>query len=227
MTEIIPAIMPKSLEDLKEKASSVFPFVKTIQLDLMDGEYVEAKTWPFFPKNKEDMEGILNGKALPFAESVKYELDLMVLSSERDLKKYFAMRPSRIIFHARSIENHKSFIETLLKFRSENDEVEIGMAISATENLEFADELIRNTDFVQIMGIETIGKQGEKFDEKVFTQIKNLREKYPNAIISIDGGVNLENAERLKDAGADRLVSGSTIFSVENKEEVINILKNG
>ncbi|MEZ4103476.1 MAG: hypothetical protein R3B55_02915 [Candidatus Paceibacterota bacterium] len=61
--------MPKNLEDLEAKAVAVFHFVKTIQLDLMDGEYVEGKTWPFFLKNVEDMDGIMNGKVLPFADS--------------------------------------------------------------------------------------------------------------------------------------------------------------
>lgn len=219
--------MPKDLKDLEDKASLVYKHVKTIQLDLMDGEYVEAKTWPFNPKDKSEVEEILRGKTLPFADSVKYELDLMVMSPEIDLKKYFALRPSRIIFHARSLDNYQKFIETLSKYRIDFDEVEIGIAISATENLSSVDELIRNTDFVQIMGIEEIGKQGESFDERVFTQIKNIKSVYPNAIISIDGGVNLENAKRLKDAGVDRLVSGSTIFNSENKEEVINNLRNG
>ena len=224
MIEIIPAIMPKDLQDLENKASLVYKNVKTIQLDLMDGEYVEGKTWPFFLKNVEDMDGIMNGKVLPFADSVSYELDLMAMSPERDLKKYFAMRPSRIIFHARSIENHEEFLNTLNGFENE---VEYGVAISATENLDYADLLIKNFNFVQIMGIEEIGRQGEAFDERVFTQIENIRAKYPNVIISIDGGVNLENAKRLKDAGVDRLVSGSTIFNSEDKEEVINTLRNG
>lgn len=226
MVEIIPAIMPKDLQDLEDKACLVYSSVKTIQLDLMDGEYVEAKTWPFFPKDKEDVQGFLNGKVLPMADKVSYELDLMVMSPERDLKKYIAMRPKRIIFHARSIENHTSFIETLSSFDM-GDEIEFGVAISGEENLDYADELIKKIGFVQIMGINEIGKQGESFNENVFTQIQNLKEKYPGVIISIDGGVNLENAKRLKDAGVNRLVSGSMIFNAEDKDEVINQLRNG
>ncbi len=218
--------MPKDLQDLEDKACLVYKHAKTIQLDLMDGEYVEAKTWPYFLKNVEDLDGIMNGKVLPFAENVEYELDLMVMSPERDLKKFVAMRPKRIIFHARSIEDHKSFIEIMNSFVNLREEIEVGVAIGPDESLEFADELIRNTDFVQIMGIQNIGNQGESFDESVFAQIENLRAKYPNVILSIDGGVNLDNAKRLKDAGVDRLVSGSTIFGSENKEEVINILRN-
>ena len=226
MIEIIPAIMPKDLQDLEDKACLVYKNVKTIQLDLMDGEYVEAKTWPFFPKHKEDVEGILNGKALPFAESVDYELDLMVLSPERDLKKYIAMRPKRIIFHARSIENHLSFLELLNSFDLK-DEMDFGVAVGANENLDYAEDLIKAMGFVQIMGIDNIGHQGESFNENVFAQIESLKEKYPGVIISIDGGVNLENAKRLKEAGVDRLVSGLTIFNSENIDEVINVLRNG
>lgn len=219
--------MPKDLKDLEDKACSVYEHVKTIQLDLMDGEYVEAKTWPFFPKDKEDVQGFLNGKAFPMADSVSYELDLMVLNPQIDLKKYFSMRPSRIIFHARSLENHTDFIETINKLPNFREEVKVGIAISAEESLDYANELILNTDFVQIMGIKNIGHQGETFDENVFEQVKNLKNKYPDVIISIDGGVNLENAKRLKDAGVDRLVSGSAIFESEDKEEVINQLRNG
>lgn len=227
MIEIIPAIMPKDLQDLEDKASLVYKNVKTIQLDLMDGEYVEAKTWPYFLKNVEDLDGIMNGKVLPFADNVDYELDLMVMSPERDLKKFVAMRPKRIIFHARSIEDHTDFIETINSFPNLREEIEVGVAIGPEENLDFADELIRNTDFVQIMGIKNIGNQGEGFDANVFEQIKNLKMKYPNVILSIDGGVNLENANFLREAEVDRLVSGSTIFKSENKEEVINTLRNG
>ena len=135
------------------------------------------------------------------------------------------MRPKRIIFHARSVENHLSFLELLGSFDLK-DEMDFGVAVGANENLDYAHELIKELSFVQIMGIDNIGHQGESFNENVFAQIEALKEKYPGVIISIDGGVNLENAKRLKDAGVDRLVSGSTIFESENKEEVINKLRN-
>lgn len=218
--------MPKNIGDLKQKASKVFHYVKTIQIDLMDGEYVEGKTWPFFPKDKQDVQGFLNGKSLPFSDKVNYELDLMVLNPMVDIKKYQAMRPKRIIFHARSLESISNFIEKINAMEDFREEVEVGVAVNVAENLDFVDELVRNVDFVQFMGIETIGKQGESFSENVFSQIKNLKEKYPNVIISVDGGISLENAKTLKDLGVDRIVSGSFIFKSENPEEAINQLKN-
>ena len=62
------------------------------------------------------------------------------------------------------------------------------------------------------MGIDEDGFQGEKFDEKVIENIKFLKNNLPGIVISVDGGINLENAQDLLDAGADRLTVGSSIW---------------
>lgn len=208
--EIIPAIMPKSIEDLKQRAEKVSSFVSIIQLDLMDGNYVEEKTWPFIDQQKENLP-----------EGLSFELDLMVLNAENDFEKYLALNPKRIIFHARSIENKELLLEKIKK-----TDIEIGIALLPNENEEQYKDLIENVDFIQVMGIENIGYQGEAFSEKTFSLIKTLKEKYPNVIISVDGGVSLNNAKELKALGVDRLVSGSTIFKSDNPGEVIKELLN-
>lgn len=222
MTAIIPAIMPHSLEDLKAKVSLVAPHVDTIQIDLMDGEYVEGKTWPFFPKDKDDVSRIFDGEMLPFSDKVKYEFDLMVKGPEADLRKFVKLGADRLIIHANSIENRELFEREIGKV-----DVEWGIAFLATDNISAWSSVLEKAYFVQVMGIEEIGKQGEPFSEKTFEQIQTIRVQYPNVILSVDGGVNLENAQRLKDAGVARLVSGSTIFNTEDTEGVINQLRNG
>jgi ribulose-phosphate 3-epimerase len=62
------------------------------------------------------------------------------------------------------------------------------------------------------MGIDKIGLQGQEFDKKVLENIKFLKNNLPGIAISVDGGVNLENAEEILDAGADRLTVGSGIW---------------
>jgi pentose-5-phosphate-3-epimerase len=66
------------------------------------------------------------------------------------------------------------------------------------------------------MGISHIGMQGEEFNEEVLENIKILKEKFSEIIISVDGGVNLTSGEKLKEVGVDRLVSGSAIFSASD-----------
>ena len=69
---------------------------------------------------------------------------------------------------------------------------------------------------VQLMSVASLGSYGAPFDERVYERIKILRAQCPFVTISVDGGVSNQNAERLIDAGATRLVAGSAIFSAED-----------
>ena len=64
-------------------------------------------------------------------------------------------------------------------------------------------------DFIQLMSIAKIGEQGHPLDERIFDRIKEVREKFPQVVISIDGGINSTNYQALKNSGAERLVVGS------------------
>lgn len=219
--EIIPAIMPKSFNDIREHAEKVFPSVETIQLDLMDGKFVEAKTWPFFDKDKQSARELMECKIeLPFSDRVKYEFDLMVNAPELDLKKFKRLGASRLIVHANSIENKKLFMQEVSEIN-----MPWGIAFLATDNLQDFKDYIEKADFVQLMGIENIGYQGQLFDPRVLDQVRHIREIKSDAIISIDGGVNLETARELALVGVNRLVSGSGIFGANAPEVAIEDFK--
>lgn len=65
------------------------------------------------------------------------------------------------------------------------------------------------TDFVQLMSIAEIGEQGHPLDERIFDRIREVKDKFPGLAISVDGGINVDNYQKLVEAGADRLVIGS------------------
>ena len=73
------------------------------------------------------------------------------------------------------------------------------------------------------------GFGGQKFIENTIDKTKSLKElilkKNSNAIIEIDGGVNLETGKRLVEAGADALVAGSFVFNAESPKNIISELK--
>ncbi|KKW14478.1 MAG: Ribulose-phosphate 3-epimerase, partial [Parcubacteria group bacterium GW2011_GWA2_50_10b] len=71
-------------------------------------------------------------------------------------------------------------------------------------------------DFIHLMSIEEIGEQGHPFDERIFDRIKQVKEKFPELKISVDGGINVENYQRLQATGADRLVVGSNFRELWN-----------
>jgi len=75
------------------------------------------------------------------------------------------------------------------------------------------------------MGIAEIGHQGEPFDERVIEKIVDFRERFPGVIISVDGGVDVDTAPELAEAGARRLVSGSGIFEAGDVGQAIEDLR--
>ncbi|OHA46001.1 MAG: hypothetical protein A2541_00465 [Candidatus Taylorbacteria bacterium RIFOXYD2_FULL_36_9] len=81
-------------------------------------------------------------------------------------------------------------------------------------------------DFVQFMGIDNIGFQDQEFDDRVLEKVSDLRSQYPNIPISVDGGVDFDNAADLISAGATKLVSGSAIFESEDIARAIHDLAN-
>lgn len=231
MIEIIPAILSKSYEDLKNKIALVRGVTPVVQIDICDGVYVKSLTWPFFSRGDEEnflensldehFRAILNEReGLPFWEEIDFELDLMVANAMENFDIYTKLGPRRIIFHLgaediqRDLEEFKNFLEGIDMYV--RDVIEIGIAISPTMPVEQIFPLVNSADFVQVMGIDHEGIQGEEFDEKCLEHIKVLREKFPDLIISVDGAVGFETAPALISAGATRLVIGSAIFNTDD-----------
>lgn len=214
--------MPKSFSDLCEHVDKVSDFVPSIQIDLMDGEYVENKSWPFFDKDKQSVRELMNGEIkLPNSSKIKYEFDLMIRNPENDLKKFVKLGAGRLIIHANSIGEKEYFLKEVKGLG-----VEWGVAFLTTDNLKNFEDLIHEAEFIQLMGIENIGFQGQGFDPRVLDQVKNAREIKEDVIISIDGGVNLDTAKELAFVGVNRLVSGSAIFGANAPEIAIEDFKN-
>lgn len=230
MIDVIPAILPRNYEDMKNKVALVKGIVPVVQVDICDGSFVSSKSWPFSSEGFEDYNfvKILNEEeGMPFWEDVDFELDLMVSDAVVNFDIYTKLSPKRIIFHIEAVgdqEEFKHFLEGMDVYI--RDAIQIGVAINSTTPIEQIFPLANHVDFVQCMGIEHIGYQGEPFDERVLEQIKTLKEKYSDLIIAVDGGVNFDTAEVLAQAGVERLVAGSVVFKSENIRETISELEN-
>ncbi|MEI8249448.1 MAG: ribulose-phosphate 3-epimerase, partial [Candidatus Taylorbacteria bacterium] len=105
------------------------------------------------------------------------------------------------------------------------DRVEIGLALNIETPIVVLAHYANKIQFVQCMGITHVGFQGQVFDTRVIEKIKAIKATYPALIISVDGGVSLETAPLLIQAGADRLIVGSAIFGSANFVEAISHFK--
>ena len=240
MIEVIPAILPKSYEDLKNEIALVRGVVPVVQVDICDGVFVKSVTWPFLSKAKMDdgeflennldqhFRGILNEQeGMPFWEDVDFELDLMVRDSVENFDIYIKLGARRIIFHIEAVgdlEDFRNFLEGIDTYV--RDSIEIGLAINPATPLSELLPLVPSLDFVQCMGNDKIGYHGVELDEQIYEKIKTLRKKYPDLPIAVDIGVSEDTVPLLVAAGATKLVAGSAIFNTDDIIGTIEKLKN-
>ncbi|MCX6754813.1 MAG: hypothetical protein NTU81_03235 [Candidatus Nomurabacteria bacterium] len=213
MTEITPAILVDSFSELDEKLAKFVNITNMVQIDICDGKFVSSISWPMQQGDKSSIERVLDEEdGLPYWNSLDFEFDLMVLNAHKQFDFFARLGAKKIVFHleAETETDFKEFLESLDPYFKDN--ISIGLAINTTTDINKLDPFINHIDFVQCMGIEKIGFQGEPFDEKALEQIKNLKNKYPELKISVDGSVNENTAPLLIEAGADRLVIGSALL---------------
>jgi ribulose-phosphate 3-epimerase len=232
--DIIPAIMPDSYDDLVFKAGQVRNLLPIAQIDIMDGVFVGSRSWPYrrggINADADFLALTKQEKGMPYWEDLDYEIDLMIAEPELHIDEWLPLGASRLIFHIEAIKNSELFFGHDIFKEGARDigghkVVEIGLAINPDTPLLAIEPFISYIDFVQCMGIAKIGYQGQPFDERVLTHINQLRVTHPNLIISVDGGVGFETAPLLKAAGANRLVSGSAIFTSADLGEAVRRLK--
>lgn len=227
MTEIIPAILAKDINDLKSKLGRFVNISKTVQIDVCDGKFVPTYSWPMNAGDRKEILNILNeDEGMPFWNYFDFEFDLMVKNSIEHFEFFTRLGAKRIVFHleAEDSDKLKEFIESMDTYVREN--LEIGLSIKNDMGVKKLDKFINIIDFIQLMGIKEIGYQGEPFDERVLGKIKEIKEKDKNIIISIDGSVNEDTANLLVKAGADRLVVGSYLDRRLDIVETIKELEN-
>jgi ribulose-phosphate 3-epimerase len=207
MAEIIPAIIAKDFQDLKNKIKIVEPYVQTVQLDIMDGIFVSNETW-------RAPDELVNLETKLFLEA-----HLMVTEPEKVFEQWAASPVQRIIVHWEALENFKSQILNFAQHTYERNK-EFGIALNPETPLEVLDHFINKVDLVLLMSVNP-GFAGQPFQESVIPRIVSLRQKYPDVKIGVDGGVNLSNAKKLALAGAEFLAVGSFIYAAGNPEQVI------
>ena len=131
-----------------------------------------------------------------------------------------------ITFHPEATSNVSKTINLI---KEQNKKV--GISLKPKSKIELLKDHLDKIDLVLIMSVEP-GFGGQKFMPEVLEKTKAIRnlinKKNLNVDVEIDGGINFENCSKAKDAGANILVSGSTVFK-ENKGDLkknIEILRN-
>ena len=185
-----------------------------IHVDVMDGHFVPNLTI-----------GPPVIKALRKQCSIKFDVHLMISPVHKYIEAYADAGADIITIHPEATEN---FEESISKIKSLNKKV--GVSLNPESKLDLINNYLEKIDLVLIMSVNP-GFGGQKFMPEVLDKVKQLKEikskNNMNFDIEIDGGINFDNCQSAIEAGANILVSGTTVFKSNNGDikKNINLLK--
>ena len=185
-----------------------------IHVDVMDGHFVPNLTI-----------GPPVIKALRNQSSLKFDVHLMISPVHKYIEAYADAGADIITIHPEATDNLENSIK---KIKEKNKKV--GVSLNPESKIDLILKLLNQIDLVLIMSVNP-GFGGQKFMPEVLNKIKDLKkikeQKKVNFDIEIDGGINFDNCKSAIDAGANILVSGTTVFKSNDGDikKNINLLK--
>ncbi len=204
-------------------------------IDVMDGEFVKNNTVNKMLEYCEYLNSISN---LPL------DVHLMVKDVPNYISSFLVFEPNIITFHLEAAKDEKTYEENKLKqeFFSVNEKkkifewiklikennVRVGISVKPDTKIEEVKEFLPFVHLVLIMTVEP-GEGGQELIPKTVEKIRALKQYVEDnkldIDIEVDGGINTETADIVKQAGADILVSGSGIINSGNYAKVVLKLK--
>ena len=185
-----------------------------IHVDVMDGHFVPNLTiGPDVIK-----------KIRPFSKKI-FDVHLMISPVDNYIEQFANAGADIITFHPEATKDTDATIELIKKFKKK-----VGISLKPKSEIDLIKDYMHKIDLILIMSVEP-GFGGQKFMPEVLPKLKELKEiieqKKYNIDLEIDGGINFQNSKAVKEAGANILVSGSTIFKENNGDlkKNINLLR--
>lgn len=177
-----------------------------IHVDIMDGKFVDNKTWTI-----SEVKKIVSYSKLPL------DVHLMVENPSKYIEDYALLNTSYITFHYETVKDIDKMINEI-----KNYGLKVGIAINPETDEKVLYPYLTKVDQVLVMSVHP-GKSGQSFIDNTPNKIENLKQEIINqnakTIISVDGGINDETGKLCVEKGVDMLVSASYI----HKDIVNNI----
>ena len=181
-----------------------------IHVDVMDGHFVPNLTI-----------GPPVIKALKKESSILFDVHLMIAPVHKYIKAYSDAGADIITIHPEATEDLTASISKIKELKKK-----VGVSLNPETKVDIIRDILNQIDLVLIMSVNP-GFGGQKFMPEVLDKVKELKEiqnnENLNFDIEIDGGINFENSKIVIEAGANILVSGTTIFKSNNGDIKKNI----
>ena len=186
-------------------------------IDVMDGEFVENDTHDIMLEYCEYLDNITK---------IPLDIHLMVKDIKNFVDSYLIFNPNIITFHYEACKN-KEEVMNLINYIKEKGR-RVGISVKPETDVKEILEFLPYVHVVLVMTVEP-GKGGQELISSTIEKIKELnsyREEHNlDYEIEADGGIKVENSDKIIDAGADILVAGTAIINSKDYAETIKKLR--
>ncbi|MEX0919034.1 MAG: ribulose-phosphate 3-epimerase [Candidatus Paceibacterota bacterium] len=207
MANITPSIISQEFTEIKDKIGRLEGLAPWVHLDVMDGKFVPPMTW----SAPDDLKAV--------AGQIKVEVHLMTEKPEEILADWLLVA-DRAVIHFEATDCLADIID-----RFKSSATAIGLAFKLETPVEDIFPYVEQVALIQLMSIAEIGYHGRPFDRRVLDKVKTLRRQFPDVIIQLDGGINLQTAPEAASAGADNLIVGSAVWQSDNLPATLTSLQ--
>lgn len=208
MVELSPSILSCNFSNLqKDLEQTKDTDLKMIHIDVMDGIFVPNISFGFkVIKDIRDKNDYFFDTHAMIVEPIKY------------IEEFKKSGVDRLTIHYEACENLDQTIDKI-----KDNDMEVGLTFKPATDIDLIIPYLKKIDLVLVMSVEP-GFGGQTFMEDSIEKIKMLRayidENNLDVKIQVDGGIKTTNVEKVIDAGADEIVSGSDVFCKDIKEQI-------
>jgi len=208
MVELSPSILSCNFSNLqKDLDQTTGTDLKMIHIDVMDGIFVPNISFGFkVIKDIRDKNDYFFDTHAMIVEPIKY------------IEEFKNSGVDRLTIHYEACENLDQTIDKI-----KDNDMEVGLTFKPATDIDLIIPYLEKIDLVLVMSVEP-GFGGQTFMEDSVEKIKTLRayidENNLDVKIQVDGGIKTTNVEKVIDAGADEIVSGSDVFGKDIKEQI-------
>ena len=217
MSKLSPSLLSANFYNLKDDIEILEKNkIEYLHLDVMDGVFVNNISFGFPVINEIKKHN----------SNFIMDAHFMIIEPEKYIDRAKEVGCDIFTFHYEAINDTKNIISIIDKIHSTG--MKAGISIKPNTKVENIYEYLKKIDLLLVMSVEP-GFGGQKFMEDSLLKVNKLKEYRYNSkldfIIEIDGGINIENIKRVKDAGCDLIVAGSAVFKNDINKNINELNK--